>query len=130
MAAGTPRGTAVGLTEPDPPLAPRGSVRKQVYGVSNWDMIVSAEDVRVYTEVQEPVADSKSPLPPASTRDAEVAAVIAGTPPHREADVSISRVGTFAAGQSDDGRYVVAAQAPQSSLAAGQTGEDPNPRAD
>ena len=106
------------------------SVLHRVYGASTWDMTVSSQDVRVYTEVQDPMADPKRPRPPASTQDAEVAAVIAGTPAHREADVSVSTVGTFAAGQSDDGRYVVAAEAPQSSFAAGQTEEDPNPPAD
>jgi hypothetical protein len=72
------------------------------------------------------MADPKTPRPPASTRDATVAAVAADTDhSHRDADLSVSTVGTFAAGQSDDGRYVVAAEAPQSSFAAGQAEEDP-----
>ena len=77
--------------------------------------------------MQEVMADPKRSLPPASTRDAEVVAVVASpTPRIARTDVSVSTVGTFAAGQSDDGRYVVAAQAPQSSFAAGQSEQDPH----
>ena len=78
--------------------------------------------------MQEIMADPKRPLPPASNRDAEVAAVVASpTPRIARTDASVSTVGTFfAAGQSDDGRYVVAAQAPQSSFAAGQSEQDPH----
>ena len=66
-------------------------------------------------------ADSRSP-----SRDADVAAVV----PHTDADprgaeVSVATVGTFAAGQSADGRYVVAAEAPEGSFADGQTEEEP-----
>jgi hypothetical protein len=58
--------------------------------------------------------------PSRSSRDAATAAVVADTAVE---PADVVTVGTFAAGQADDGRYVVAAEAPQSSFAAGQTEE-------
>jgi hypothetical protein len=61
--------------------------------------------------------DSRSP-----SRDADAAAAVPHTDAeHRGAEVSVAKVGTFAAGQSADGRYVVAAEAPEGSFADGQT---------
>ncbi len=72
------------------------------------------------------MADPKTPNSPAPTRDAAVAAVVADAAAGQaEGDVSVGMVGTFAAGQSDYGRYVVAAEAPQSSFATGQTEDGP-----
>ena len=73
------------------------------------------------------MAEHKPPRSPSPNRDSAVAAVAADTAAtHPEADASVRTVGTFAAGQSDDGRYVVAAEAPQSSFAKGQTEDDPD----
>ena len=49
--------------------------------------------------------------------------------PHTDADVvevdaTVMPVGTFAAGQSDDGRYVAVTAAPQGSFADGEAEED------
>jgi hypothetical protein len=65
--------------------------------------------------------DSRSP-----SRDADAAPVVPQTAAdHRDAEVSVATLGTFAAGQSADGRYVVAAEAPEGSFADGQTEEEP-----
>ena len=66
------------------------------------------------------------PNTPAPERDGAAAAVVADTAGgHADADIDVVTVGTFAAGQSEQGRYVVAAEAPQGSFAEGHPQEEP-----
>jgi hypothetical protein len=57
-------------------------------------------------------------------RDADVATEVLRTDTSAvPVDASVVPVGTFAAGQSDDGRHVAATTAPQGTFAAGQADE-------
>ncbi len=59
------------------------------------------------------------------TKDVEAAAAVPGTGDDAvSVDATVMPVGTFAAGQSADGRYVAVAAAPQGSFADGQAEED------
>jgi hypothetical protein len=60
----------------------------------------------------------------AGQRDAAVAAGVPDTAHDADTDMTLVTVGTFAAGQSAQGRYAVAAEAPQSSFATGQADEE------
>jgi hypothetical protein len=67
----------------------------------------------------------RTPDSRSASRDADVAAAVPHTDTnHRDAEVSVAEVGTFAAGQSAEGRYVVATEAPEGSFSDGQAEEE------
>jgi hypothetical protein len=66
---------------------------------------------------------------PDTSRSRSQHADLATAVPHTDADAvnvdaTVVPVGTFAAGQSEDGRYIAVTGAPQGSFAAGQAEED------
>ena len=68
----------------------------------------------------------RTPDSRSASRDADVVAAVPHTDTNRrDAKVSVAEVGTFAAGQSAEGRYVVATEAPEGSFSEGQAEQEP-----
>jgi hypothetical protein len=89
------------------------------------DKAVSRRDAYAQSRDEEKTVDTKTRDSRSRSRDADLAAVVPPTDvDHGDADVSVAAVGTFAAGQSAEGRYVVATEAPAGSFADGQTEEE------